>query len=30
MNIPAFIAGFDVWEHDRLVHQYRKYQQSPP
>jgi hypothetical protein len=30
MNIPTFIAGFDVWERDRLVHQYRKYQQSPP
>ena len=30
MNILTFIAGFDVWEHDRLVHRYRKYQQSPP
>jgi hypothetical protein len=30
MNIPTFIAGFDVWEEDRLIHRYRKYQQSPP
>ena len=30
MNIPTFISGFDVWEHDQLIHRYRKYQQSPP
>jgi hypothetical protein len=30
MNVPTFIAGFDVWEDDRLVHRHRKYQRSPP
>ena len=24
MNVPTFIAGFDVWEDDRLVHRHRK------
>jgi hypothetical protein len=28
MNVPTFIAGFDVWEEDRLVHRHRKYQRS--
>jgi hypothetical protein len=30
MNVLTFIAGFDVWEDDRLVHRHRKYQRSPP
>ena len=30
MNVPTFIAGFDVWEDDRLIHRYRKCQRSPP
>ena len=28
MNVPTFIAGFDVWEEDRLVHRHRKYHRS--
>jgi len=24
INVPTFIAGFDVWEDDRLVHRHRK------
>jgi hypothetical protein len=29
LNIPTFIAGFDVWQDDRLVIRHRKYRRSP-
>jgi hypothetical protein len=30
MNIPRYIAGFDLWEGDRLVRRHRKYRRRRP